>query len=66
MRRIRILTGYALVQGITAFVMGIIFSHSQDWPNVIAQVILILAAVAGPVSIRQGTRLERVAAMQVA
>ncbi|MET0985079.1 MAG: ATP-binding protein, partial [Steroidobacteraceae bacterium] len=44
----------------------IIFSHSQDWPNVIAQVILILAAVAGPVSIRQGTRLERVAAMQVA
>ncbi|MET0657817.1 MAG: ATP-binding protein [Steroidobacteraceae bacterium] len=65
MRRIRIVTGYALVQGITAFVMGIIFTHSHDWPNVIAQAILILAAVAGPLAIRQGTPLERVAAMQV-
>ena len=65
MRRVRILNGYALVQGITSSVMGAIFVQARDWPNAIAQLVLILAAVAVPSAIRRSASLKRVGVVQV-
>jgi signal transduction histidine kinase/CheY-like chemotaxis protein/HPt (histidine-containing phosphotransfer) domain-containing protein len=65
MRRVHILTGYALAQTLTSLCIGVVFVRLNDWPNSIAQLVLIAAAIGGGVAIKNGTRLEYIAMMQV-